>query len=74
MKRAVQTFRQTLRGLSSLLLTAFLASVGGAWAADYPAPRENVWEIDNFTFRSGETLPKLRLAYTTVGNPQMDRQ
>lgn len=70
MKRAVQTFRQTLRGLSSLLLTAFLASVGGAWAADYPAPRENVWEIDNFTFRSGETLPKLRLAYTTVGNPQ----
>ena len=38
-------------------------------AADYPTPREGSWTIRNFKFSSGETLPELRLAYTTVGAP-----
>ena len=28
--------------------------------------------IPNFHFASGETLPELRLHYTTLGNPQHD--
>ena len=38
-----------------------------AWAADYPAPQEGSWVVRDFRFHTGETLPELRLHYTTVG-------
>ncbi len=38
-------------------------------AADYPDPVEGDFIIRDFQFHSGETLPELRLHYTTVGNP-----
>src|SRR5580692_3343049 len=38
----------------------------------YGAPSENVFVIPNFHFRSGETLPELRIHYTTFGTPQRD--
>jgi homoserine O-acetyltransferase len=38
-------------------------------AADYPAPIEGSWVVRDFRFHSGETLPELRLHYTTVGAP-----
>lgn len=41
-----------------------------ALAADYPPPQEHEWIIPNFTFKSGETLPELRLHYTTLGDPK----
>ena len=44
---------------------ALLALV--AWAADYPAPQEGSWVVRDFRFHTGETLPELRLHYTTVG-------
>jgi homoserine O-acetyltransferase len=40
-------------------------------AADYPAPAEGDFTIRDFHFHDGETLPELRLHYTTVGNPSM---
>jgi homoserine O-acetyltransferase len=40
-----------------------------ALAADYPAPKEGSWVVRDFRFQSGETLPELRLHYTTVGAP-----
>ena len=40
-----------------------LASV----AADYPAPKEGRWTVTDFKFHTGEVLPELHLAYTTVG-------
>lgn len=40
-----------------------------AGAADYPAPKEGDWVVRNFRFHTGETLPELRLHYTTVGDP-----
>ena len=40
-----------------------------AAAAEYPAPREAVFVAGNFRFHTGETMPRVRLAYTTVGNP-----
>jgi homoserine O-acetyltransferase len=40
-----------------------------AWAADYPAPKEADWTAPDFRFSSGETLPALRLHYTTIGDP-----
>ena len=36
-------------------------------AADYPAPKEGSWTVRDFRFHTGETLPELRLAYTTIG-------
>jgi homoserine O-acetyltransferase len=48
-----------------LLILAFIAL--GAPAADYPAPQEGDWVVRDFRFHTGETLPELRLHYTTVG-------
>ena len=47
-----------------VILTALPAA-----AADYPAPKEGTWVVRDFRFHTGETLPELRLHYTTVGAP-----
>ena len=50
--------------------SALLALVFGAaliHAADYPAPVEGDWVVHDFRFHTGETLPDLRMHYTTVG-------
>jgi homoserine O-acetyltransferase len=39
---------------------------------DYPEPVQGDYVIKDFKFRSGETLPELRLHYMTVGTPQKD--
>jgi homoserine O-acetyltransferase len=38
-------------------------------AADYPAPKQGDWVAKDFKFHTGETMPELRLHYTTVGEP-----
>ena len=40
-----------------------------AMAADYPAPKQGEWIARDFKFNTGEVMPELRLAYTTVGAP-----
>jgi homoserine O-acetyltransferase/O-succinyltransferase len=40
-----------------------------ALAADFPAPKEGSWIARGFKFHTGEVMPELRLAYTTVGEP-----
>ena len=40
-----------------------------ALAAEYPAPKEGTWIARDFKFHTGEVMPELRLAYTTVGEP-----
>ena len=40
-----------------------------ALAADYPAPKQGDWIAKDFKFHTGETMPELRLHYTTVGEP-----
>jgi len=49
---------------AALLLIATAAS-----AADYPAPKQGDWTAKDFRFHTGETMPELRLHYTTVGEP-----
>src|SRR5437667_293970 len=39
-----------------------------------PATTEGDFVVKNFKFRSGETLPELRLHYTTLGKPVRDAQ
>ena len=38
-------------------------------AADYPAPKQGSWIAKDFKFHTGDTMPELRLHYTTVGEP-----
>jgi len=40
-----------------------------ALAADYPPPRQGDWIARDFKFHNGESMPELRLHYTTVGEP-----
>ena len=50
--------------------SAVVALVFGATllhAASYPAPVEGDWVVRDFRFHTGETLPELRMHYTTVG-------
>lgn len=54
---------------SFLAALAFCALSLSALAADYPAPRDGVFTLKDFRFRSGEVLPELRLHYVTVGAP-----
>jgi len=39
---------------------------------NYPAPVEGDFVIPDFHFRSGETLPELRIHYRTIGTPKLD--
>jgi homoserine O-acetyltransferase len=43
-------------------------------AAQYPAPTEGDWVVKDFRFRSGESLPELRVHYRTLGKPERDAQ
>ncbi len=40
-----------------------------SWAAEYPAPKPGEFVIRDFKFHTGEVMPELRIAYTTVGEP-----
>jgi homoserine O-acetyltransferase len=51
------------------LSAAFALSSFTAMAADYPAPKQGDWIARDFKFHTGETMPELRLHYTTIGEP-----
>ena len=42
--------------------------------AQYPPATEETFVLKGFQFRSGESLPELRLHYRTLGRPQRDAQ
>jgi homoserine O-acetyltransferase/O-succinyltransferase len=50
-----------------------IVGVGGAPAQEMK-PQEGEFVARNFKFESGETLPELRLHYTTLGKPERDAQ
>jgi homoserine O-acetyltransferase len=58
---------ETMIRVSAILACAMTAL---AHAADYPAPKEGDWIVRDFRFHTGETLPEVRLHYTTVGDPR----
>jgi homoserine O-acetyltransferase/O-succinyltransferase len=55
----------------SQLALALLLCVS-ALAANYPDPVEGDYLLRDYKFVSGQTLPELRLHYTTVGTPTKD--
>jgi homoserine O-acetyltransferase len=64
-----------MRSLSAFALFCCLTGpvfAGQGRGASYPAPVEGDYVIKDFKFASGETLPELRLHYTTIGTPARD--
>ena len=49
------------------LLAIFAMISFPALAADYPAPKQGDWIANDFKFHTGETMPGLRMHYTTIG-------
>src|SRR5512135_2622441 len=63
-----------MRSLASLAVVTALVVPWAlrAQAAAYPTPAEGDFVIRDFHFQDGETLPELRLHYTTIGTPVKD--
>jgi homoserine O-acetyltransferase/O-succinyltransferase len=55
--------------IRAVIAAAFIAVSFSATAAEYPAPKQSEWTVRDFKFHTGEVMPELRLAYTTVGEP-----
>jgi homoserine O-acetyltransferase/O-succinyltransferase len=55
--------------LSAAVTAALALTSFSAIAADYPAPKQSSWIAKDFKFHTGDTMPELRLHYTTVGEP-----
>src|ERR1700744_2217389 len=58
-----------MKSFCAAFAAAFTLVSVTAMAADYPAPKEGDWVAKDFKFHTGETLPELRLHYTTIGAP-----
>src|SRR4249919_779121 len=68
MKRLRAALSAALMSISAAAISVTAITVK-ATAADYPAPREGEWIAKDFKFHNGETLPELKLHYTTIGEP-----
>jgi homoserine O-acetyltransferase len=58
-----------MRSFGAALAAVFLLTSVTAMAADYPAPKQGDWALKDFAFHTGETMPDVRMHYTTVGEP-----
>ena len=48
---------------------ALIATSHFAAAANFPEPKEGDFVVSDFRFHNGETVPQLKMHYTTVGAP-----
>ena len=62
--RVTRLFGKAVAGLA--FFVAAIAAIG----AEAPTPKEDDWVVKDFKFHTGETLPELRLHYTTLGDPK----
>jgi homoserine O-acetyltransferase len=60
--------------LKRILALVLLLACAPAGAEQYPAPTEGEFVLRDFQFKSGESLPALRLHYRTLGRPERDAQ
>src|SRR5262249_29949037 len=61
-----------MRRLAGALLVIRAAALAAQTPATWPTPVEGDFVARNFSFASGESLPELRLHYTTIGTPARD--
>jgi homoserine O-acetyltransferase len=58
-----------MKGFCAAMTAAFTLVSVAAMAADYPAPKQGDWVAKDFKFHTGQTMPELKLHYTSVGEP-----
>ena len=58
--------------LSAVLATVLTANAVAQAPTNYPSPVEADYVIRNFVFTTGDTMPELRIHYTTIGKPSPD--
>ncbi|MFO1110319.1 MAG: alpha/beta fold hydrolase [Bradyrhizobium sp.] len=58
-----------MKFIAQAVSVAFALAASASFAADYPAPKQGDWIARDFRFHTGETMPELRLHYTTIGDP-----
>ena len=58
--------------LRSIVLPLLFLSCLSLWAANYPEPKAEDFIVRGFQFKSGESLPEIKLHYYTLGTPQKD--
>jgi len=69
---------RTVLLVSAILMSALSARMtlaqtgGGSSGPTWPTPHEGDFVVRDFHFKSGETLPEVRLHYTTLGQPVKD--
>jgi homoserine O-acetyltransferase/O-succinyltransferase len=68
----VSRFAAVLAGLALAVAPAAFAQPAPAAAPLGPAPQPGDFVIHDFRFQSGESLPELRIHYTTFGAPHRD--
>jgi homoserine O-acetyltransferase/O-succinyltransferase len=68
MHAGIQGFKSTLVGISLCCGIALSAQQPN----QLPTPKEGDYTAQNFQFKSGETLPELRMHYATFGTPARD--
>src|ERR1044072_4559737 len=56
-----------MRAARLVALLAFVVLPFAAMAADYPTPKQGEWIARDFKFHTGEVMPEVKLAYTTIG-------
>src|ERR1700674_33256 len=59
-------------GVVVLVLLSSVSAVFGQPPGQLPAPKECDYVSPHFHFKSGETLPELRMHYATFGSPVLD--
>ena len=57
-----------------LLMLVFAVAAAGSRAATYPVALAGDYVLHDFQFRSGESLPEVRMHYVTLGTPRRDAQ
>jgi homoserine O-acetyltransferase len=68
-----QTMRMRVKSPIVWLILPVILAVSGL-RAEQPAPQEGNFTVRDFRFKSGESLPELRLHYTTFGTPSRNAQ
>jgi len=66
--------RWSCRSLALTFTVSFVLALPLAAQQNQPATTEGDFTVKNFKFRSGESLPELRLHYRTLGKPARDAQ
>jgi homoserine O-acetyltransferase/O-succinyltransferase len=61
-----------MRRTGALFSILFSVALAHAQSPTAPQPKEGDFVLRNFHFRSGETLPELRLHFATLGTPIRD--